>query len=185
MRFIALSGSLLSVLAAIGCEPVADRSGPGDTITTPDATVTDSSVSDSTVPDAAVPDSGSNVTDTNDGAATDLYPNTSTDAPATSEPTEPDNTAKNARDADGDTKTPLDQGNSESDTQVTADIRQQVLDLEGASINARNVKIVTADGKVTLRGPVESAEERDQIEQIATKVAGEGNVDNQLEVKTE
>ena len=65
---------------------------------------------------------------------------------------------------------------------LTAKIRQQVLDVKDLSIDARNVKIITADGKVTLRGPVKSSEERETIERIARDVAGEGNVDNQLEV---
>ncbi|MBC7854639.1 MAG: BON domain-containing protein, partial [Pirellulaceae bacterium] len=65
---------------------------------------------------------------------------------------------------------------------ITADIRKQILAHEDMSINARNVKIITADGKVTLRGPVNSPSERDIIEKIARDVAGKDNVDNQLEV---
>jgi osmotically-inducible protein OsmY len=45
------------------------------------------------------------------------------------------------------------------------------------------VKIITQDGKVTLRGPVNSAEEKAQIEEMAVAVAGKDHVDNQLEVK--
>ena len=50
------------------------------------------------------------------------------------------------------------------------------------SVNARNVKIITADGKVTLRGPVNTQEEKDAIDGIAKNVAGKDNVDNQIEV---
>jgi osmotically-inducible protein OsmY len=49
-------------------------------------------------------------------------------------------------------------------------------------MDARNAKIITANGKVTLRGPVKSTEERDTLDRIAREAAGEGNVDNQLEV---
>jgi osmotically-inducible protein OsmY len=50
-------------------------------------------------------------------------------------------------------------------------------------VDARNVKIITIDGHVTLRGPVNSAEEKRQIGEIANQIAGAGNVDNQLEAK--
>jgi hyperosmotically inducible periplasmic protein len=51
------------------------------------------------------------------------------------------------------------------------------------STDAKNVKIIIIDGHVTLRGPVSSAEEKSVIGEIATRIAGAGNVDNQLEVK--
>ncbi len=59
----------------------------------------------------------------------------------------------------------------------------RVVDTE-MSVNAHNVKIVTQDGRVTLRGPVKDAAEKDAIEKIAVEVAGAGHVDNQLEVET-
>ena len=94
----------------------------------------------------------------------------------------PDNTAVNQRDRAPQAKTPIDQNENQADINVTAKIRQQVLDVKDLSIDARNAKIITADGKVTLRGPVQSAEERDTLDRIARGVAGDGNVDNQLEV---
>jgi hyperosmotically inducible periplasmic protein len=51
------------------------------------------------------------------------------------------------------------------------------------SMNARNVKVITRDGRVTLRGPVNTAEEKRLIGEIAERSASAGNVDNQLEVK--
>jgi osmotically-inducible protein OsmY len=65
---------------------------------------------------------------------------------------------------------------------TTAEIRKRITATEGLSINAQNAKVITSGGKVTLRGPVESAAERDTIDRIARDVAGEANVDNQLEV---
>ena len=94
----------------------------------------------------------------------------------------PDNTAVNKRDVEVNTKTPFDQKENQADVNLTAKIRRQVLDVNDLSIDARNAKIITADGKVTLRGPVNSAEERDTLGRIAREAAGEGNVDNQLEV---
>jgi osmotically-inducible protein OsmY len=93
-----------------------------------------------------------------------------------------DNTAVNTRDQDSATQTPLDQNENQEDVNLTAKIRQQVVDAN-LSINARNIKIISQGGRVTLRGPVESAEEKSKIEALARASAGEGNVDSQLEVK--
>jgi hyperosmotically inducible periplasmic protein len=97
--------------------------------------------------------------------------------------TAPDNTDKNERDRGDKTLTPLDQKNSEGDLKITQKIRQAVMGDSSLSFTAKNVKIITIDGNVTLRGPVNTAEERQAIEAAARKVAGAGRVDNQLEVK--
>jgi hyperosmotically inducible periplasmic protein len=93
-----------------------------------------------------------------------------------------ENTGVNARDRADGAKTPLDQNENKKDIQITADIRKQVVDTK-MSLDAHNVKIITQDGKVTLRGPVESDDEKTRIEEIANKVAGKDNVVSQLEVK--
>ena len=107
-------------------------------------------------------------------------------APVVTTPTnmEPDNTAKNVRDSDHSTLTPLDQGNSQADIDTTAQIRKEIIAGKDMSVNAKNVKIITNMGHVTLRGPVDSAEEKRIIGDIAGKIANSKNVDNQLEVKT-
>jgi osmotically-inducible protein OsmY len=92
------------------------------------------------------------------------------------------NTAVNVRDRDQATKTPIDQNENKSDVTTTADIRKRVMDGK-MSVEAQNVKIITQNGKVTLRGPVKSAAEKQRIEDIANDVAGAGNVDTQLEVE--
>ena len=94
----------------------------------------------------------------------------------------PDNTAVNERDASGATKTPIDQDENQADVERTAEIRKRLLDQPDLSISARNAKVMTSQGKVTLRGPVASDAERDTLVRVATEVAGAGNVDNQLEV---
>ncbi len=100
-----------------------------------------------------------------------------------SQPPAPDNTGINERDANrGATKTPIDQGNTAADTKITAEIRQRIVDTPDMSIDARNVKVITAGGRVTLRGPVSTEAERDTIVKIAKDAAGEGNVDSQLEL---
>jgi hyperosmotically inducible periplasmic protein len=95
---------------------------------------------------------------------------------------ERDNTEVNVRDRSNAAKTPIDQNENQKDIDITANIRKRVVDTK-MSINAQNVKIITQDGKVTLRGPVKSADEKAQIEKLAHEVAGPANVDNQLEVQ--
>jgi osmotically-inducible protein OsmY len=62
-------------------------------------------------------------------------------------------------------------------------IRKAVVSDESLSTYAHNVKIIAQNGKVTLKGPVRSEEEKRTIEAKATEVAGAGNVVNQLTVK--
>jgi osmotically-inducible protein OsmY len=94
-----------------------------------------------------------------------------------------DNTAKNERDASGDTKTSGDQSNSPEDIKITAAIRRAIVADDSLTMTATNVKIITADGKVTLRGPVKTAAEKTKIAELAKKEAGKATIDNQLEVK--
>lgn len=94
-----------------------------------------------------------------------------------------DNTAKNERDASGDSKTSGDQSESSEDIKTTAAIRRAIVADDSLSMTATNVKIITADGKVTLRGPVKTAAEKTKIAQLAQKEAGKATIDNQLEVK--
>ena len=95
----------------------------------------------------------------------------------------PDNTKVNERDTNSAAPTPMDQGNNASDLKITQKIRQAVMADGSLSFTAKNVKIITQNGKVTLRGPVNSEDERSRIEAAARKVAGTAVVDNQLEVK--
>ena len=99
------------------------------------------------------------------------------------EPKDADNTARNVRDRDDRTATPMDQGGSEGDRTITAEIRKQITDNDGLSTNAKNVKIITQDGVVTLRGPVKNAQEKTTVAGIARKAAGVKRVDDQLEVE--
>lgn len=90
-------------------------------------------------------------------------------------------TGINRRDQ-SDTKTPIDQTEDSASVKTTAEIRQKVVNHNGLSVNARNVKIITENGHVTLRGPVESLDEKEVIGRYAVEVAGAANVDNQIEV---
>jgi osmotically-inducible protein OsmY len=66
---------------------------------------------------------------------------------------------------------------------TTAQIRKEIVAGKTMSINAKNVKIITNNGQVTLRGPVNTSEEKRLIGEIADRIARSENVDNQLEVK--
>jgi osmotically-inducible protein OsmY len=93
-----------------------------------------------------------------------------------------DNTAVNERDRNSAAKTPIDQNENKKDVEITAEIRKRVVDTK-MSVDAQNVKIITQDGKVTLRGPVKTADEKKQVEMFAHEVAGAGNVDSQIEIE--
>jgi hyperosmotically inducible protein len=95
-----------------------------------------------------------------------------------------DNSGINVRDRTGVTLTPGDQGTSPADIERTQLIRKAlVASTSDFSVVSKNVKIITVDGKVTLRGPVNTESEKNGIGAIATTIAGAGNVDNQLDVK--
>lgn len=100
-----------------------------------------------------------------------------------SAPVAPNNTAVNVRDRAPDAMTAGEQSNAKSDVALTRKIRRAVVKDHSLSMLAHNVKIVTANGNVTLRGPVNSEAEKVSIASKAKAIAGASNVDNQLEVK--
>ncbi len=96
---------------------------------------------------------------------------------------EPDNSGKNERDKSGAAVTPGDQSNAPADLKITQDIRRMVMDDKSLTMTAKNVKIITIAGKVTLRGPVNSAAEKEAICNHAKMVAGKTAVTDELEIK--
>ena len=95
-----------------------------------------------------------------------------------------DNTGINKRDRAEDALTSGDQGNTEADRELTRKVRRALTSNDQLSMTAKNIKIIATDGKVTLRGPVKTAEEREQVAALAQQaLAGGGLVENQLEVK--
>ena len=94
----------------------------------------------------------------------------------------PDNTGRNVRDRGGATLTPGDQSETEADRTLTQRIRQAVVADDALSMTAKNVKIITVHGVVTLRGPVKTIEEKRTIEATAQQIAGADKVDSQLEI---
>ena len=96
--------------------------------------------------------------------------------------TAPDNTGKNVRDRDDNTLTPGDQSSDKGDVELTRRIRKVVVADKSLSTNAHNIKIITVNGMVTLRGPVKSEKEKTKIVAKAQKLAGAKQVENELEV---
>src|SRR4030095_7572754 len=78
---------------------------------------------------------------------------------ATPSQTAPDNTGRNVRDRGGDTVTPGEQSNTKADLNLTKQICKAIMADKSLSTNAKNVKIITANGVVTLRGPVNTPQE--------------------------
>jgi osmotically-inducible protein OsmY len=94
----------------------------------------------------------------------------------------PDNTKRNKGDADKDATTADQQKMNPADRDTTKKIRAAIIKDKSLSTYAHNVKIITQNGKVTLKGPVRSDDEKFNIEGKAAAVAGAGNVTSQLTV---
>ncbi len=90
----------------------------------------------------------------------------------------PDNTKTNK----GDTGPTADQQKNRSDDEISRQIRKAITDDKEMSTYAKNVKVITMSGMVTLRGPVRSEDEKKSIESKAVGVAGASNVKNELQV---
>jgi hyperosmotically inducible protein len=112
----------------------------------------------------------------------DVGPTTSPPPGAGDGTSDATNTRLNERDRHG-TVTPGDQGGSDVERKITAAIRREIVGDKSLSFTAKNVKIITSGGKVTLRGPVKSADEKTRIETHARQTDGVTDVDNQLEIK--
>lgn len=94
-----------------------------------------------------------------------------------------ENTQRNLRDKDNLTLTAEDQNESKADLNITAHIRKSVHNDKTLSMDAHNAKIITRNGVVTLRGPVETETELLKLQEITQKTKGVLQIDNQLEIK--
>jgi hyperosmotically inducible periplasmic protein len=95
----------------------------------------------------------------------------------------PDNTKLNQRDRNKAEPTADQQKESQPDREIARKIRQSLVQDKTLSAYAHNVKIITQDGMVTLKGPVRSDEEKTAVESKAAEIAGADKVTSQLEVK--
>jgi hyperosmotically inducible periplasmic protein len=96
-----------------------------------------------------------------------------------------DNTKVNERDRAPDAVTADQQKENTSDREITQKIRSALVGDETLSTYAHNVKVVAQDGRVTLKGPVRTEDEKKTVEAKATEVAGAGRVTNQLTIAPE
>ena len=95
-----------------------------------------------------------------------------------------DNTKTNQRDRSASEPTADQQKQSRSDRDITQQIRQSIMKDKSLSTDAHNVKIITQNGQVTLKGPVRSEDEKKAIEAKAAEVAGEDKVTSELKLKS-
>jgi osmotically-inducible protein OsmY len=95
---------------------------------------------------------------------------------------QPDNTKTNKRDRDKSSPTADRQKMNPTDRDLAKRIRASIVDDKSLSTYAHNIKILAQDGKVTLKGPVRSEDEKNVIAAKATEIAGTGNVIDELEV---
>ncbi|MFZ0864064.1 MAG: BON domain-containing protein [Candidatus Sulfotelmatobacter sp.] len=94
-----------------------------------------------------------------------------------------DNTRMNQRDRNPNEPTADQQLNNRSDRDITQQVRKSIDGDKSFSTYAHNVKVITQNGQVTLKGPVRSEEEKRAVEAKAAEVAGEGKVTSELTVK--
>jgi hyperosmotically inducible protein len=94
-----------------------------------------------------------------------------------------DNTKVNERDRNNNEPTADKQKENRSDRDITQQIRQSIMKDTSLSTYAHNVKIITQNGQVTLKGPVRSEDEKKAIEAKAAEVAGENKVTSELDIK--
>ena len=95
-----------------------------------------------------------------------------------------DNTQMNRGDQNANQPTADQQKDNRSDRDITQQIRKSIVKDKSLSTYAHNVKIITQNGQVTLKGPVRSDDEKRALEAKAAEVAGAGNVNDQLNVKS-
>ena len=95
----------------------------------------------------------------------------------------PDNTKINQRDRNAAEPTADQQKMNTGDRETTKQIRQAIIKDKSISTYGHNVKVITQNGMVTLKGPVRSQEEKQTIEAKAKEIAGPDKVTDDLEVK--
>ena len=98
-------------------------------------------------------------------------------------PAPADNTEVNQRDQSANEPTADQQKDNRSDRDITQQIRKAIVKDKSLSTYAHNVKVITQNGQVTLKGPVRSDDEKRAVEAKATEIAGPNKVTNDLDVQ--
>lgn len=102
--------------------------------------------------------------------------------PSTAQQTAPDNTKANKGDSQKGATTADQQNMNPADRDVTKKIRAAIVNDKSLSTYAHNIKIITQDGKVTLKGPVRTETEKAAVEAKAAAVAGDTNVTSEITI---
>lgn len=132
--------------------------------------------------DQSAPPQSAPQTDQQTAPQADQQPAAQNASPADNTPA--DNTKLNERDRNANEPTADRQKDNRSDRDITQQVRKAIVKDKSLSTYAHNVKVITQNGMVTLKGPVRSEEEKKAIEAKAAEVAGQDKVTNQLDVKS-
>jgi hyperosmotically inducible periplasmic protein len=103
---------------------------------------------------------------------------------ASQNPPAADNTRTNQRDQNPSEPTASKQKENPNDRQLTQQIRRALVKDKSLSTNAHNVKVIAQDGAVTLKGPVDSEEEKQAVEAKAAQIAGSEKVTSDIQVRS-
>lgn len=93
-----------------------------------------------------------------------------------------DNSKVNQRDQSASEPTADQQKENPSDRQLTKEIRKSLINDKSLSTYAHNVKVIAENGKVTLKGPVRSQDEKATVLSKAGQVAGQANINDEITV---
>lgn len=186
MKLIQFSAGIVCILLLAACNrDVTDQGGTGTSTTTSgEGTTSGAGQLQSDTP-PATPSTAPPGTVENRPPSTANSPPTPDRSETTTplQPADADNTARNQRDSSATALTPGDQGESASDIDLVARVRRTVTQNDQLSTTAKNIKIIANNGKITVRGPVNSDAEKQQIEEAIKNIQGVAEVDSQLEVK--
>ena len=166
IRTALFAGLLLGGLAVAGAQQPSDQSAPPQS----------APQTDQQAPQTAPP------AEQQTAPQADQQPAPQTASPADNTPA--DNTKMNERDRNPNEPTADRQKDNRSDREITQQVRKAIVKDKSLSMYAHNVKVITQNGMVTLKGPVRSEEEKKAIEAKAAEVAGRDRVTNQLDVKS-
>ena len=92
---------------------------------------------------------------------------------------QPDNTTQNKSQS----PTADNQSNAQNDRMLAQQVRKAIVADKDLSTYAHNVKVIVANGEVTLKGPVKSDDEKQKVAADASSVAAADKIVNQLTVK--
>lgn len=93
-----------------------------------------------------------------------------------------DNSRRNERERSEQEKTPVNQNENKADLEISRQIRKSIVEDKNLSTYAHNIKIITQNGVVNLKGPVRNAEEKKIVETKAAAIAGKEKVESQVEI---